>query len=178
MVATLVMVSSSFIFGNHHFFTTCVVMINFSVTFQKKFTQELPPPTVVNELSTEVSVKHNQWMICCIAIRSRVPQRLPWPWQRLKVAPDWLAVNCLYRFRVSSAGHSLRAAEKTHGTLKHQFCFLGIQINVNGYMSAVCYRRSSKPHVDTRNLAKTDKFFSSSLSLLFKRRGRGLKDEV
>ena len=69
MVATLVMVSSSFIFGNHHFFTTCVVMINFSVTFQKKFTQELPPPTVVNELSTEVSVKHNQWMICCIAIQ-------------------------------------------------------------------------------------------------------------
>ena len=45
-------------------------------------------------------------------------------------------------------------------------------------MSAVCYRRSSKPHVDARNLAKTDKFFSSSLSLLFKRRGRGLKDEV
>ena len=69
---TTIMMVSSFIFGNHHFLTTCDAKIQFSVTFQK-FTREPPLSAVINELSAEVTIKDNprdnRWMMCCIAIQ-------------------------------------------------------------------------------------------------------------
>ena len=69
---TTLMMVSSFIFGNHHFLTTCDAKIQFSVTFQK-FTRESPLSAVINELSAEVTIKDNprdnRWMMCCIAIQ-------------------------------------------------------------------------------------------------------------